>query len=85
MADPSGAGSDLAEPDDLFVLGGEAGQGLGAEVRELVDRLLGLGEPFLELGVLFLEPGDLGLARSGISLASRMAFRRRSNSARRCV
>jgi hypothetical protein len=44
------------------VLGSEPGQGLGAEVRELVDRLLRLSEPFLELGVLHLEAGDLGLA-----------------------
>jgi hypothetical protein len=62
VADPSGAGTDIAEPDDLFVLCGEPGQGLAAEVGELVDRLLRLGEPFPELGVFCLEPGDLGLA-----------------------
>lgn len=47
------------------MLGGEAGQGLAAEVGELVDRLLRLGEPFPELGVFCLEPGELGLARVG--------------------
>lgn len=54
-------GGDLAEPDDLFMLGGEPGQGLAAEVGELVEHLLGLGEPFPEIGVLRLEPGDPGL------------------------
>lgn len=55
----------FAESDDLFVLGGEPGQGLGAEVGELVDRLLQRGQPFLELGVLRLETGALGLAGVG--------------------
>ncbi|MFI6730569.1 hypothetical protein [Streptomyces atratus] len=50
---------------DLLVLCGEPGQGLDAEVRELIDLLRGLGQPFLELGVLCLEPGNLGLARIG--------------------
>ncbi|MFD7017360.1 hypothetical protein [Streptomyces sp. NPDC059928] len=51
--------------NDFLVLGGEPGQGLGAEVRELVDRLLRLGRPSPELGVLCLEPGDLSLAGVG--------------------
>lgn len=65
------------------MLGGEAGQGLAAEVGELVDRLLRLGEPFPELGVFCLEPGELGLARVGDLATSRMTFRRRSNSTHR--
>ncbi|NUK04410.1 hypothetical protein HRW23_18100 [Streptomyces lunaelactis] len=47
------------------MLGGEPGQGPTAEVGEFFDRLLRLGRPFPELGDLFLEPGDLGLARVG--------------------
>lgn len=60
-----GSGGGFAEPDDLFVLRGEASQGLGAEVGELVDRLLRLGNPGSELGVLCLEAGDLGFAGVG--------------------
>jgi hypothetical protein len=57
------------------VLCGGPGQGLGAEVRELIDLLRGLGQPFLELGALCFEPGDLGLARIGdlAGLAVRLA------------
>ncbi|MFG2395719.1 hypothetical protein [Streptomyces lydicus] len=47
------------------MLGGEPGQGLGAEVRELVDRLPRVVQPFLELGILRLEAGDPSLARVG--------------------
>ncbi|MFF3460177.1 hypothetical protein ACFYXH_39005 [Streptomyces sp. NPDC002730] len=47
------------------MLGGEPGQGPTAEVGEFFDRLLRLGQPFPELGDLFLEPGDPGLARVG--------------------
>lgn len=60
-----GPGGSFAEPDDLLVLGGEPGQGLAAEVGELRDCLLHCGQPFPELAVLCLEPGDLGLARVG--------------------
>ncbi|MFJ5675639.1 hypothetical protein [Streptomyces sp. NPDC093097] len=65
------------------MLGEEPGQGLAAEVGELVDLLLRPGQPFPELGDLFLEAGDLILARSGISPASCSAWSRRSNSTRR--
>lgn len=64
-ADPSGAGGGFAESNDLLVLGGEAGQSLGAEARELVDRPLRLGQPLLELGVLCFEAGDVGFAVVG--------------------
>jgi hypothetical protein len=86
VADPSGAGSDLVEPDDLLVLSDEAGQrqrlgqsqgqrlGQGLGVRELVGRLLGFGERFLGLGVRFLELGDLGHLRIG-DLAGLMPWR----------
>jgi hypothetical protein len=43
-------------------LGGELGEGPGAEVGEFVDRAGGLGEAFLQYGDLVLEPGDLGVA-----------------------
>ncbi|MER5852947.1 hypothetical protein ABT126_39795 [Streptomyces sp. NPDC002012] len=47
------------------MLGGEPGQGLGAEVSELVDCLLRSVQSLPELGVLRLEAGDLGFARVG--------------------
>ncbi|QIY53221.1 HNH endonuclease [Streptomyces sp. RPA4-5] len=43
-------------------MSGEPGQGLSAEVGELVDRLLRLSKPFLEPGDLCLEPDDLRFA-----------------------
>ncbi|MER5362902.1 hypothetical protein [Streptomyces sp. NPDC002785] len=47
------------------MLGGEPCQGLGAEVHKLVDRLLGSGQPFPELGALRLEPDDLSFTGVG--------------------
>jgi hypothetical protein len=47
--------------------GGEAGQGLGTEARDLVDRPLRLGRQLRELGVLRFEAGDCGVARVGES------------------
>ena len=47
------------------MLGGEAGQGMGAEVGEVVDRAGGLCETLLQCGGLVLEPGDLGVAWVG--------------------
>ncbi|MFF3488984.1 hypothetical protein ACFYXC_37905 [Streptomyces sp. NPDC002701] len=47
------------------MLGSEPGQGLAAEVGEFFDHLLRLVQPFPEFGGLFLEPGDLSLARVG--------------------
>lgn len=41
-AAPSCCDGGFTEPDDLLVLCGEPGQGLGAEVRELIDLLRGL-------------------------------------------
>ncbi|NML54823.1 hypothetical protein HHL19_36585 [Streptomyces sp. R302] len=66
MADPSGASGGFAESNDLFVLGGEAGQGLGAEVRELVDPPLRSGEPFFELDEI-RSPAELTLPAVDLS------------------
>jgi hypothetical protein len=58
--DAAGAVGDLAEPDDLVVLRGQPGQGLAAEVGEVRDRLIGVGQAFREFVDVGLEPGDLG-------------------------
>jgi hypothetical protein len=42
-------------------LGGELGEGPGAEVGEFVDRAGGLGEALLQRGDLVLESVDLGV------------------------
>jgi len=64
-AHPAGSGSGLPEMHDLLVLGGEPGQDLSAEVRELLDLLLGRGQSLLEFAVLRLQAGDLGFAGVG--------------------
>jgi hypothetical protein len=63
--DSAGLVGSAAQACDLVVLRGEPGQGLGAEVGEVVDSAGGLGESLLWLGGLVLEPSDLRVSRVG--------------------
>jgi hypothetical protein len=54
-----------AETQDLFVLGGQPCQGLGAEVGELVDRGVCLREQGFELVDIGPKPVDLRCLRVG--------------------
>jgi hypothetical protein len=49
-----------AKRGDLFVLGREAGQRCGFDGGEVGDLLFSVGHPLFELGVVVLEPDDLG-------------------------
>ena len=48
-----------AETKDLFVLGGDSRERLGAEVGELIDRGVCLREAVFEFVDICLEPFDL--------------------------
>lgn len=63
--DAACSGGGFAEADDLLVLCGEAGQVLGAELRQAVDGLFCLGQSLPEPGILRLEAGDPGFAGVG--------------------
>ncbi|MGH3305363.1 MAG: hypothetical protein ACRDOK_27595 [Streptosporangiaceae bacterium] len=56
-----------AQALDLVVLGGQAGQGEGAEVLQGGDGLVLLGAPRCQGGIAGPESGDLGVAGVGVA------------------
>jgi hypothetical protein len=55
----------VAEPADLVVLGGEPGYCQRLELLEVAQGGVAVGELVPEFVVVFLQPGDLGVARIG--------------------
>jgi hypothetical protein len=60
-----GGGGEVTQARDLVVLRGQSGEGLGAEVGELVDRAVRLGQALFERGVFVFEVSDLSIAWVG--------------------